>query len=72
MTDAEIAKAAVFTQDEIDFINAQALKAFSREDRPYVLIGICGAIVGNLVSQSGGKLTLDEVLKWVGMATELE
>jgi len=67
-----IIDAAVFTDDELDFINEVASSAFKREDRPYVLIGICGAILANIKAQSEGVLSDKELMKWVEMAMSEE
>ena len=58
-------KSAGFTKKEIAFINKIAGNAFNGNDRPIVLLGVCAAILENIVMQSQGKLTRNSIVGWL-------
>ena len=67
----EFALATVLTDVELDAIDHHAQAAFMDEriERPYVLVALCGSILSNIVRQSDGELTAEELMKWVEIAT---
>ena len=67
----EFGRAAELTEEELDFIDDMTAKAFEDErcERNYVLVALCGSILSNIVRQTDGGISAEEIMKWVEIAT---
>lgn len=69
-TEQEIIEAAKLNPSELVFINKISKSAFQRNDRPIVLIAICGSILGNIIRMSEGALTKETIIKLIDIAIQ--